>query len=201
MWKSGATAFVTAGLCLFLSSAYGADPAAKTGAADPQTDVAAKFGSETISLKEIDEKILKTNMKLAQDLYNARKAAIDQIVMERVLGPDAKAKNVTVDQLIKEKVTEKVQPVTDADVSAYFESNKGRMGGKTLEQVSGQIKQQLTGQRENSAREALIKELKEKAQVKVTLDAPRANVTVAANDPVKGPATAKVTIVEFSEFQ
>lgn len=201
MWKSGATALVTAGLCLFLSSAYGADPAAKTGGADPQADVAAKFGSETISLKEIDEKILKTNMKLAQDLYNARKAAIDQIVMERTLGPDAKAKNVTVDQLIKEKVAEKVQPVTDAEVSAYFENNKGRMGGKTLDQVSGQIKQQLTGQREGAAREALIKELKEKAQVKVTLDAPRANVSVAANDPVKGPATAKVTIVEFSEFQ
>lgn len=201
MWRLGTTALVVAGVGLFLSTAHGEDPVAKAGAPDPQADVAAKFGNETISLKEIDEKLLKTNMKLAQDLYNARRAALDQLVMERLLAADAKAKNVTVDQLIKEKVAEKVQPVTDAEVSTYYEANKGRMGGKTLEQVGPQIKQQLASQRQNVARDALIKELKQTAQVKVTLDPPRALVTLAANDPVKGPATAKVTIVEFSEFQ
>jgi len=33
------------------------------------------------------------------------------------------------------------------------------------------------------------------------LKAPKANVTVAAYTPIKGPKTAKVTIVEFSDFQ
>lgn len=201
MWRWGTTALVAAGVGLFLSAARGADPAAKTAAADAQSDAAAKFGSETISLKEIDDKLLKTNMKLAQDLYNARKATLDQLLLERLLAADAKAKNVTVDDVIKEKVAEKVQPVTDAEVSAYYEANKGRMGGKTLEQVGPQVRQQLVSQKQNVARDALLRELKQKAQVKVMLDAPRATVTLAANDPVKGPATAKVTIVEFSEFQ
>jgi acetyl-CoA synthetase len=40
-----------------------------------------------------------------------------------------------------------------------------------------------------------------KAKVQITLDAPRVEVKVAANDPAKGPADAKVTVVEFSEFQ
>lgn len=201
MWKSGTTAIVAVGIGLFLSTAHGADPPAKTGGTDAQADAAAKFGNETISLKEIDEKLLKTNMKLAQDLYNARRATLDQILMERLLAADAKEKNVSVDQLINEKLGEKTQPVTDAEVSAYYEANKGRMGGKPLEQVGPQIKQHLTGQKQSAAKDELLRELKQKAQVKITLDPPRANVTLAANDPVKGPATAKVTIIEFSEFQ
>ena len=44
-------------------------------------------------------------------------------------------------------------------------------------------------------------ELKKTAEVKIALDAPRAKVVVAANDPVQGPADAKVSIVIYSEFQ
>ena len=43
--------------------------------------------------------------------------------------------------------------------------------------------------------------MKSKNNVTTTLDPPRVPVTVAANDPVKGPAGAPVQIVEFSDFQ
>jgi protein-disulfide isomerase len=45
-----------------------------------------------------------------------------------------------------------------------------------------------------------VKELKAKSSVKVLLDPPRASVEIGPN-PVKGPATAPVTIVEFSDYQ
>jgi protein-disulfide isomerase len=35
----------------------------------------------------------------------------------------------------------------------------------------------------------------------VLLDPPRQEVAVAANDPVKGPANAPITIIEFSDYQ
>ena len=47
-----------------------------------------------------------------------------------------------------------------------------------------------------------MEELKAKgAGVKVMLDPPRYTVAVAANDPVRGVASAPVTIVEFSDYQ
>ncbi len=163
--------------------------------------VAAYVGNEEITLADLDAKILKTNMTLAQSLYDARKAMIDQLVVERVLGPDAAKRGVTADQILSEKIAEKVAPVTDAEVQSYYEGNKGRMGGKTLEQTSAQIKSFLGNQRQADARNTVIRQIKEQAGVRVTLDAPRVEVPLAANDPVKGPANAKVTIVEFSEFQ
>ena len=191
-----------AALGVFLCPAAWAQAPAKPDApASAKPDVAAYVGKEAITVQELDAKILKSNMKLAQSLYDARRAAIDDLVMEKVLGPDAKAKGIAVEELIKQRVAELSKPVTDADVEAYFNANSARMGGKTLEQVSGQIRNYLVGQNESKARETLLGQLKEKAEVRVTLDAPRVQVPLAPNDPVKGPATAKVTIVEFSDFQ
>ena len=47
----------------------------------------------------------------------------------------------------------------------------------------------------------LLANIKTKHDVRINLDPPRVPVTVAANDPVKGPAGAPVQILEFSDFQ
>jgi hypothetical protein len=174
---------------------------AKSDAPSAKEGVAAYVGSEPVTIQELDAMALKTNMKLAQSLYDARRAALDQIVMERILGPEAATRKITVDQLIRERIAENAKPVTDADVEAYYNANKARMGGQTLEQTSARIRTQLTSQGENEARGNLLTQLKEKAGVRITLDPPRADVVVAANDPVQGPKDAKITIVEYSDFQ
>jgi hypothetical protein len=177
-----------------------AEPPAKAEDPKAKAGVAAYVGGEAITLQDLDVIALK-NMKLAQSLYDARKAALDQVIMERILAPDAAAQKITVEQLISKKLAEKVQPVTDADLDAYYKANSARMGGKTMEQVSGQIRTFLTSQKEQEAKDKLLDELKQKAEIKITLDAPRVVVPVAANDPAKGPKDAKVTVVIFSDFQ
>ena len=170
-------------------------------AASKDAGVAAYVDDKPITTAELDEKVLKTNMKLAQQLYDARKAAVDQVILERVYAKEAADKKVTVDEIVKAKVTEKAKPVTDEEIQAYYTANQNRMGGKPIEQMTGQIKQFLVGQKETEARNALLTEVRTTAKVRVVLDAPRAEVAIAANDPAKGPASAKVTVVEFSEFQ
>jgi protein-disulfide isomerase len=152
-------------------------------------------------LQDLDAIALKTNMKLAQSLYDARRAAIDQVIMERLLASEAAAQKITVEQLISKRIAEKIQPVTGADVETYYKANSARMGGKTIEQVSEQIQSFLTAQKEKVARDNLLGELKQKVEVKITLDAPRVEVPIAANDPAKGPKDAKVKVVVFSDFQ
>jgi protein-disulfide isomerase len=186
---------------VLFAAAGRADAQAKPEPSSPKGDVAAQVAGEAVTIQELDAKILKTNMKLAQSLYEARRAAIDQVVIDRVLAKEAAGRGIPVDQLMKERLAEKAKPVTDADVEAFYSANSARMGGKTLEQVSGQIRSQLASQREGEARQNLIAELKTKADVRVTLEPPRVTVAVAPNDPIKGPADAKVTIVEFSDFQ
>ena len=84
----------------------------------------------------------------------------------------------------------------------FFEANRDRAQGRTLEQLRGQIKEFLDGQRTLQARAQLVEELKAKgAGVKVMLDPPRYTVPSAASDPVRGNPAAPITIVEFSDYQ
>ncbi|MDO8632265.1 MAG: hypothetical protein Q7R41_17420 [Phycisphaerales bacterium] len=178
-----------------------AEPPAKSEEPKAKAGVAAYIGGEAITLQDLDAIALKTNMKLAQSLYDARRAAIDQVIMERLLASEAAAQKITVEQLISKRIAEKIQPVTGADVETYYKANSARMGGKTIEQVSEQIQSFLTTQKEKVARDNLLGELKQKVEVKITLDAPRVEVPIAANDPAKGPKDAKVKVVVFSDFQ
>jgi protein-disulfide isomerase len=165
------------------------------------TGVAAVVGGETITLSELDARALKSNMKLAQSLYDARRKVLDDLLMERLLAAEAKTKGVTAEELLKSRIEAKATPVTDADAKAYYDANVARMRGRTLEQVASQITLMLRNQRGDAARAAVLAELMKDASVKIVLDAPRADVVIAANDPMKGSKDAKVTIVEFSDFQ
>lgn len=169
--------------------------------ADSKAGVAAYVGGTVITTQDVDAKALGTNIKLAQSLYEARVQALDRIIMERLLGQEAAARGITVDELIRERVAKKTKPVTDEDVETYYNANRARLRGRTLEQASGQIRTYLTSQHANEARRRLLAQLKEKAGVRITLEPPRVEVVIAANDPVRGPPGAKVTIVEYSDFQ
>jgi len=165
------------------------------------SDVAAVVNGKKITTAELDAKALRTNMKLAQSVYDARKKVLDDIIMEKLLESEAKSKGMTPSALLEQRIAAKTRPVSDASVQAYYNTNKGRMRGRTLEQVGGQIRAMLVRQNKASARASVLAELKKNAKVKITLDPPRADVAFASNDPVKGPKDAKVTIVEFSDFQ
>lgn len=193
--------FACAGFSVLVCAAAWAEPPSKPEEAKAKAGVAAYVGGEAIKIEELDAKVLKMNMKLAQSLYDARKAALDQVIIERILAPEAAAQGITVDQLLSTRLAEKAKPVTGAEVEAYYKANSARMGGKPLEQIAEQIQSFLTSQQQKEARDSLLAQLKEKAEVRITLDPPRAAVVVAANDPIQGPPTAKVTIVEFSDFQ
>lgn len=169
--------------------------------ASKDAGVAAYINDQPVTTAELDEKILKTNMKLAQQLFDARKAAVDQVVLDRAFAKEAADKKMTVDQVVSAKVAEKVKPVTDEDIKGYYDTNQARMQGKTLEQVSGQVKSFLAGQRETEARNAILADAKKSAKVRMVIDSPRVEVAIGPTDPSEGAKDAKVTIVEFSDFQ
>jgi len=180
-------------LCLAIVSVAAADNGDK--------GVAAIVNGKAISMADVDAKALGDNMKLAQQIYDARKSALDDLIIEQLMAPEAAKQGKTVKALMAEKLAALETPVTDQDVQNFFDKNKNRMRGRTLDQVKGQIKSYLAKQRGPEAHNKLLAELKKDATIKIVLDTPRATLTVAANEPARGPATAKVTVVEYSDFQ
>ncbi|MFL6293368.1 MAG: thioredoxin domain-containing protein [Thermoanaerobaculia bacterium] len=120
---------------------------------------------------------------------------LDQIIQDRLLEAEAAAKGVTKEQLLADI---KPAAVTDADVDAFYEQNKAQIP-RPKEEVAGQIKQYLEQQRQGETRQKYFDDLRARYKVEYLMEPDR--IEVAATGPAVGPATAPVTIVEFSDFQ
>jgi hypothetical protein len=170
-------------------------------------DTVATVGGTPITLAEVDDKALEQpvsnfgSAKLSQALYEARRAALDELVAAKLIDEAAKAQGIERAALIEKEITAKVQAVSDADVTAWYQANQGRLQGAPLDQVRQPIRAFLTQERMQGVRMQYIDTLKAKTTVTVMLDPPRQKVAMVASSPSRGPASAPVEVVEFSDFQ
>ena len=169
--------------------------------ADGNAEIAAQVDDFRIALEELDDKARAADMKAYQALYDARRQTLDVMISDRLLTLEAEARDITKEELIDQEVEQKVQPPTPEQVETFYNQNKASMRNQPLEAVSGQIQSFLTNQRRQLAMQGLLASIKAKHDVRISLDPPRVPVTVAANDPSKGPAGAPIQILEFSDFQ
>lgn len=179
---------------------------AEQASAPSQDAVVAEVGGRKITLKEVDERWQTLDpaerARVTQLMYQHRRNVLEQIVGDMLIEEAAKSASLQVPQYVEQETKKRLQPVTDADVQQFFEANKERAQGRTLEQLRQPIQEFLAGQRQQQARAQLVDDLKTKGSgVRVLLEPPRTSIEVAASDPVKGPANAPITIIEYSDFQ
>ena len=170
------------------------------------TDVVATVGSTSITMAEVDDKALQQpasnfgSAKLFQALYDARLAALDDLIATNLLAAEAKAQHLESAALVDKEITSKIVAVKDADVSAWYQANQGRVQGRPLEQVRSAIASFLSQERIDAVRREYLEALKTKTAVRIMLEPPRQ--TIAATDsPSRGPANAPIELIEFSDFQ
>ena len=171
-----------------------------------QPENAARVGNRTITTKELDDRWRAddpaSQADATQKLYDGRRAALDAIIADMLLTEAGKKKNMTAEAYELEEVGKRVKPVTDADVTAFYQANINQMQGRPLEVMAPAINRYLTEQQRAAARLALITELRKAGpDVRVLIDAPRRAVDIESSDPSLGRASAPVTLIEFSDFQ
>jgi len=169
-------------------------------------DVVATVGGAPITLAEVDEPALKQSagnfgsLTLSQALYEARRAALEDIVSNRLLEQEAKSRGTDKATLAKTEIADKVVAPTEIDVAAWYKANPARVSGAPLDQVAGPIRSLLTQERTQAAQTRFIDSLKARTAVKIMLDPPRIEVAEAGR-PAIGPAGAPIEVIEFSDFQ
>lgn len=180
-------------------------PAGQTAPPQNPDTVVAEVGGRAITLQELDERWQAMDpaerARVTQLLYQNRRNVLDQIVGDVLIENAAKTAGLPVEQYLQQEIEKRRQPVTDADLQQFFEANKDRAQGRTLEQLRDPIRDFLASQRQQQARAQLVDDLKKASPARVMLDPPRQTVEIAAHDPVLGPAGAPITIVEFSDYQ
>ena len=170
-----------------------------------QNEVVATVGSTSITLAEVDDKALEQQappgLKLSVALYEARRAALDEIVASKLFDAAAKVQGVERSALIEKEITAKVPAVTDTEIAAWYQSNQNRVQGAPLDQVRQPIRAFLIQERMQDVRAKYLDELKSKTIVRVMLDPPRQKVKMASTSPTRGPANAPIEMIDFSDFQ
>jgi protein-disulfide isomerase len=192
--------------CESSPSAAQAPTAAPAGPAAGSDQVVAEVNGRPITLAEVDAKWQEFDAaeraRVTQLLYQSRRNMLDVVVGDVLIADAAKAANLSVEAYTERELARRLQPVTDADVERFYDENKERTQGRTLDQLRQPILEFLGSQRQQQARAKLVDDLRNKAgDVRVMLEPPRVEVTLAANDASLGPAAAPVTIVEYSDYQ
>jgi len=200
-------ALMIAGLIMMALACADAQTAGSGQAtAQGQDTVVAEVAGRKITMKELDDRWQATDpaerARVTQLVYQNRRNVLDQMMGDVLIEQAAKAAGMSVDQFTMQEIAKRLKPVTDADVQQFFDENKDRAQGRTIDQLGASIRSFLTSNRQQQARAQLVDDLRKKAPAsRVLLDPPRQTVVVAADDPAIGPATAPVTIVEYSDYQ
>src|SRR5216683_3714135 len=170
------------------------------------SDVVATVGSTSITLSDVDERALRRAAgdfgggTLAQALFEARRAALDEIIGNQLIGREAKARGVDRATLTKNEIDAKVSTPTEVEVAAWYRANPSRVQGAPLAQLAEPIKALLLQERSHAARQQYLDGLRARTAVAIMLEPPRLMVADAGR-PSRGPARAPVEIIEFSDFQ
>jgi predicted DsbA family dithiol-disulfide isomerase len=133
--------------------------------------------------------------KYAKARYDLLKRRLDDRLDAAALDLEAKARGVATETVLAEL---KTSPPTEEETRAFYAQNKDRIH-EPYEQIAPKVREYLTSQRSEAAKRTFYDALRAKHGIKSLLGPYR--VAVAATGPVRGPASAPVTIVEFGDFQ
>jgi protein-disulfide isomerase len=173
---------------------------------DPSAPVARMAGG-VVTAGELDElvkgELRKMENEYQERVYEARRGALEGLVVKRLVEAKAKAENLSGEEYASREVKKKLSEPTDEEIRSLYD--RAVAGGEKLpplDQVKGQIAAFIKQQKAREVATAWYDELKKEAKVEILLpvwEAPK--VAVAATGPSRGPSGAPVTIVEFSDFE
>ncbi len=193
--------FLAAG-CTAAPSSSSAQPApATTPSTAAAGDVLATVDGTPITEGDLRKAAGLELSRLEQQLYQLKKQQLDALVAARLIEAEAKRRGMSVAAFEQDQITSQVAAVTEPEIDAFAEANRTRIRGDVT-QLRPQIRDFLRDQKAEARRTAVVEGLRASAKVDVSLAAPaayRAEVDVAGA-PVRGVATAPVTIVEYSDF-
>lgn len=171
-----------------------------------QDAVVAEVAGRKITMQELDARWEDADpaerARITQLVYQNRRNVLEQMMGDVLIEEAAKAAGMSVPQYLEQETKSRLRPVSESDIQQFYEANKDRAQGRTLEQLRGPIQEFLASQRQQQARAQLVDDLMTKSSgTRILLDPPRQTVAVDSTDPVRGPADAPITIIEYSDYQ
>ena len=190
-----------------LALVVGLPACADGGAANADTKkddgVAAYFKGEPITMAEVEKEVAGQLREIDQREYDLRRETVAAIVLERMVNEMATAEGLTREQFLQREIQARALPPTAEEIKTVYDQYKDQPGlaGKTLEEATPLIAPQVQRQKLAQAQAVYAQELLKTADLRYVLEPPRVELSIPDGEPSKGPASAPVTLVEYSDFQ
>lgn len=150
-------------------------------------------------LERLEQKRQQFLVTFERDKKNAVEDALEEIVNDKLLDLEAKKRSITVKDLVQQEVDNKVTVPTEETVRKFYDDNKAVINGSFIE-TALEIRNYLLERSRDNAVSSLLTTLRKDYGYKSLVEPDRAKVEVQGH-PSKGPTSAPVTIVEFSDFE
>jgi protein-disulfide isomerase len=164
-------------------------------------DVVAEVNGAPIRATELEERASGRLASLRQQEYEIRSQTLDELIADRLIDDEARKQGLSRDELLRREVDARIEKPSEERIDTIYEQNKDRFGGQSKPEAVGRIRDILTQRAHSERLAAYEKELRAAARVVVRLEVPRVAVAIPKGAPATGPASAPVTIVEFTDYQ
>lgn len=162
----------------------------------------ATVNGKNITSANIEDGLRSRIFSVQQEVFTLRKAELDQKINDTLLVAEAARRSVSTKDLLAAEVTAKLPMITEADAQKFYDENKSRVKGEFVS-LKPQIVEYLQSKAKSAQEQKFADELRRSATIRIFLSPPVAPVfTIAIDDqPARGNPNAKVTLVEFTDFQ
>lgn len=172
-----------------------------TGAAEPpEEEIIAILDGEPITLSEAQEKVAFQVYRLRGNIYHLLKREVEQIVNQKLLTAEAARRGLTVDELIRKEVDEKVSSLDENEVDNYLAEHPADAGKGSQRRI--RIRTYLSQKARSQRKLDFLTSLREKSSFEFILEPPqrpRTKIDIK-NEPWRGNSEAPVTLVHFTSF-
>ena len=164
--------------------------------------VLATVGGKAIAAGVVIERLKPAIYKLRLSVYENESEALERTINDLLLIAEANRRNVPPEEIVRTEISEKSHPPTEAEVAKFYAENKSRIV-RDLDSVRNQLAAYLQEQGRQQLERAMSERLRKGAQIRLLISEPQqpTQAISADDDPSRGPATAPVTIIEFTDFQ
>ncbi len=170
-----------------------------TAGSEGSAAVIAVVGGVEITEAEVEAAVASELLSVERQRQELLERGLSQVVDEKLIELEAAKRSMSTEELLEVEIANQITEPTDQEVDAFYESRKAQIR-QPKEEVVDRIRTYLRQQEGLQAHSVYVAGLKESYGFTSYLE-PFRMAVADKGFPSKGPESAPVTIVEFSDFE
>jgi protein-disulfide isomerase len=183
--------------CVLLTAASLACAQEIENAEDPAV---ARIGDEVITESQLEALVGTSLVSIRQQIYDTRVAKLEDEIYRRLLQKAAADEGLTEADYLRKHIDQKVGEPDEGEIVKLMSQFRARLAEDDV-QARAQVVQALKQRENQRLSEELRRVLFAEAEVKILLEPPRVEFTVAEGTPSRGAADAPVILIEYTDYQ